>query len=230
MATPGATIAQRIEDLIGDVYSTIPSNSYKDLINAAFNEVADTLSNDILLKYSVASTEVTSASGNSIEDNKILLVTRVDSSGIKRECKFVDIVQFSNSGDSGSIYFATVYSPVYTIEIDTGTSVLKILPACDATGQEGEIWPFAYALDSTDLTGITAATLNTSHYMPSQIIHAVVLKACINILNAYLSEQIQEEEDIELMGMINSQTQVFEKMYLKEMARFTGKTEAPEGE
>ena len=41
MATPGATIAERISDLIGSQYATIPSLSYKDLIHAAFNEVAD---------------------------------------------------------------------------------------------------------------------------------------------------------------------------------------------
>ena len=46
-----ATIANRISDLIGDTYSTIPSNSYKDLINAAFNEVADMMSEDLLLKH-----------------------------------------------------------------------------------------------------------------------------------------------------------------------------------
>ena len=50
MATPGATIADRITDLIGAEYATIPSLSYKDLINAAFNEVADMVSEDLLLK------------------------------------------------------------------------------------------------------------------------------------------------------------------------------------
>ena len=49
----GATISQRITDLIGSEYATIPSLSYKDLIVAAFNEVADMVSVDILLKYSV---------------------------------------------------------------------------------------------------------------------------------------------------------------------------------
>ena len=44
MATPGASIADRITDLIGSEYATIPSISYIDLINAAFNEVADTMS------------------------------------------------------------------------------------------------------------------------------------------------------------------------------------------
>ena len=41
MATPGASIGDRISDIIGSDYSSVPDLSYKDLINAAFNEVAD---------------------------------------------------------------------------------------------------------------------------------------------------------------------------------------------
>ena len=48
-----ATIANRITDLIGSTYSTIPSNSYKALINAAFNEVADTIKPELLLSIHV---------------------------------------------------------------------------------------------------------------------------------------------------------------------------------
>ena len=46
-----ATIGSRITDLIGSEYSTIPSNSYEDLIRASVNEIADMLPNELLLKY-----------------------------------------------------------------------------------------------------------------------------------------------------------------------------------
>ena len=72
MATPGATIAERIEDLIGADYATVPSLSYKDLINAAFNEVADMLSVDILFKYSKTPDVLQSNSEWLVEDRKIL--------------------------------------------------------------------------------------------------------------------------------------------------------------
>ena len=78
MATPGATISDRITDIIGSDYSTVPNLSYKDLINSAFNEVADMVSEDLLLKYSATPTSVTSSSGVSIEGKKVLKVTRVD--------------------------------------------------------------------------------------------------------------------------------------------------------
>ena len=227
-----ATIANRISDLIGDTYSTIPSNSYKDLINAAFNEVADMMSIDTLLKYSDTPTNVTSASGVSVEDKKILKVIRVDanSNGVDKECKYVDQTLYSIASDSGSIYKATPYSPVYTIYSINNASTVLIHPDCNSDGQVGRIWLFSYALASTDLTAVTTATLNTSYFMPSTSMHAIVLKSCINILNAYVSEQVQAEEDQELLNMGAAQIQNLEKSFTQEIQRFAETTEPPLGE
>lgn len=238
MATPGATIAERIEDLIGADYATVPSLSYKDLINAAFNEVADMLSVDLLMKYSAASQSVTSAasgtegSGYSIEDKKILKVTRVDanSNGIERECELVDRVRFSESKDTNSIYNATVYSPVYNVNGNTAAAEVLIFPHCNDTGQSGRIFYFAYATNSTDLTAITAATLNTSHFLPSNLIHAIVLKACINILTSYISNQVQDEEDTEMLQLITSQLQSLQASFQAEMTRYVDPQKATGGE
>jgi hypothetical protein len=221
MATPGASIADRISDIIGTEYATIPSLSYKDLINAAFNEVADNVSEDLLLKYSPAPTTVTSASGVSIEDKKILSVTRIDANGgVERACSILGRTEFSEATDSNSIYYATVYSPIYKIHSDNAASTLVIFPNCDSSGQEGKIFYFPYATNSTDLTAITAATLNTSHYLPSNAIHAVVLKSCMNILQSYISNQIQDEEDSELLQMVQAQLQGLETNYTSEVSRF----------
>ena len=238
MATPGATIAERIEDLIGADYATVPSLSYKDLINAAFNEVADMLSVDLLIKYSAASHAVTSAasgtegSGYSIEDKKILKVSWVDanSSGKERECELVDRVRFSESKDTNSIYNATVYSPVYNVNGNTAAAEVLIFPHCNGSGQSGRIFYFAYATNSTDLTTITAATLNTSHFLPSNLIHAIVLKACINILTSYISNQVQDEEDTEMLQLITSQLQSLQTSFQTEITRYVDPQKATGGE
>ena len=73
----GGNIENRIGDLIGSTFDADVGYA-GDLINAAINEIADTISEDLLLKYSSAPTTVTSASGVSIEDKKILSVTRID--------------------------------------------------------------------------------------------------------------------------------------------------------
>ena len=236
MATPGATIAERITDLIGSEYATIPSLSYKDLIHAAFNEVADMMSIDELLKYSRTPGTLTQASEWLVEDRKILRVTRVDadSSGIERAASYVDWHEFQRAQDTGSIYQATAYSPVYSFDSkNAGAASLMIFPVCNNDGQVVKILYFAYAGDSggvVDVSLKTYTTLNTECYMPSTSIHAIVLKSCINILQAYLSEQIQDEEDVELMQMIQNQIQSLEKSFLQEMQRFLKKGSDVKGE
>lgn len=223
MATPGSTIADRITDLIGSEYATIPSLSYNDLINAAFNEVADTMSIEELLKYSSNPGRLESASEWLVEDRKILRVTRVDadSSGVERECAKVRWTEFSKAQDANSIYKATAYSPVFSFDSkNAGAASLMIFPVCNGDGQEGRIWYFSYALASTDLTGITTATLNTSYYMPSEIMQSIVLKSCINILQSYMSNQIQDEEDSEIVAMLQGQIQGLQNDYQQEVSRF----------
>ena len=217
MANNG-TIAQRVTDLIGSQYST--DAAYEgDLINAAINEIADMLPLEVLLKYSRTPGQLESNSEWLVEDRKILQVTRIDadSNGIERVCELVDREGFNRANDSGSIYFATVHSPVYHSDTsNAGAATLKILPE-PTVPQKGKIWYFAYA--SGDNTGITQATLNTTLYMPTNLIHAIALKSSINILKAYISNQVQDEEDSELMQMVTGQIQLLEKDYTTELQR-----------
>ncbi|QDP50928.1 MAG: hypothetical protein Tp132SUR00d2C45923861_24 [Prokaryotic dsDNA virus sp.] len=226
----GGTIAQRITDLIGSIYST--EAAYEgDLINAAINEIADMLPKDVLLKYSKTPGVLTSNSEWLVEDKKILKVVRVDAdlNGIERQCKEVDRAFFGVAGDSGSLYKATAHSPIYHEDsANAGAATLKILP--EPTGsQQGKIWYFSYVANGTDSTGITQATVNTSLYLPSNLIHAICLKSSVNILKAYISNQVQDEEDIELMQMIATQMQLLEKDFMTEMQRYVSQ-EKPEGE
>ena len=232
MATPGSTIADRITDLIGATYATIPNLSYKDLINAAFNEVVDMVSEDLLLKHSKTPGILQSNSEWLVEDRKILKVTRVDanSSGLERECNYVDRTGFQLASDSNSIYYATKYSPVYHLDsANDGAATLKIMPE-PGNDQKGRIWYFSYATNAVDLTAVTAATLNTSYYLPSNSIHAIVLKSCINILQSYISNQIQDEEDVEILQMIQSQIQGLEKDFQTEISRFMDDSGKPGSE
>ena len=60
--------------------------------------------------------------------------------------------------------------------------------------------------------------------------HAIALKSSINILKAYISNQVQEEEDIELMQMIQAQMGILEKDFQTEMQRYIPKQEETGGE
>ena len=231
----GGTITQRITDLIGSEHATNAAYS-GDLINAAINEIVDMLPNDLLLKYSRTPGQLESNSEWLVEGRKILGVTRIDadSSGIERPCIEVYRKEFSQAQDSGSIYYATAHSPVYHLDTaNAGAATLKIMPE-PTTPQKGKIWYFSYIADGTDTTGVTASTLNTSYYLPGTLIHAIALKSCVNILNAYLSNQIQDEEDMEIVQLLNTQKATLEKDFMSEIQRFAigamAKKEQPEVE
>ena len=231
----GGNISNRIGDLIGTNFSTDAAYS-GDMINAAVNEIADTISEDLLLKYSPTPTNVTSASGVSIENKKILRVIRVDANspnGIDRECKFLDETEYSSAADSGSIYQATKYSPVYTIYTQTAASEVLIHPVCNSSGQVGRIWYFPYVTSTSpdvDITDLTEGTLNTAVFLPNNLIHALALKSSINILGAYISNQVQDEEDEEMLRMVQAQKQGLEKAYQEEISRFMDEAGKPGGE
>lgn len=230
MPTDGGTIANRITDLIGSQYTD--AAYYGDLINAAINEIADMVSEDLLMKYSKTPGILESNSEWLVEDRKVLKVTRVDSdsSGIERECLPVDRDVFSRASDSNSIYKATVYSPIYHLDsANDGAATLKILPE-PTTPQKGRIWYFSYIADSADTSGVTGATLNSSYYLPSNLIHAIALKSSVNILSAYISNQVQDEEDSELLGMVNAQKQSLEGQFQSEIQRFMDESGKPGSE
>jgi hypothetical protein len=227
----GGTIRLRITDLIGSQHTDDAAYD-GDLINAAINEIADMLPTKLLMKYSKTPGVLESNSEWLVEGRKILKVTRIDSdsSGIERECKEVDRAGFALAEDTGSIYKATAYSPIYHQDTaNDGAATLKILPV-PTTPQKGKIWYFSYVADSADSINITGALLNTSLCLPSELIHAIALKSSLNILKAYISNQIQDEEDIELLGMLQKQCELLEKDFITEMQRYVPDMEKPKGE
>ena len=177
-----ATINVRISELIGEDYEVIPSGSKNDLINAAVSEVADMLPSEILLKDNAAITEVTSSAGmDNTEEKKILLVMReIANSGTQtRECKAVPSHEFDRALDNTSIYYATAESPVYSYDNSSvGDPKLKIAPA-PTDLQKGFVYHFDYK------TGDTGAGSNITG-LPDSVLQAVVYKACVNLLHAYV--------------------------------------------
>jgi hypothetical protein len=220
-----ATVGERITDLIGSDYSVIPANSKADLINAAINEVADLLPSELLLKYAVDPINLTNSdpASSAVKGKKILLVTRLDGSGgYNRECMPVSIEDFQKAKDSNSIYHATKFSPVYSYETDAGSTTLTVYPT-PITNEEGKIYYYAY-LDS-DQSGSTTPT-----GFPDEAVQAIVLKSSINILQAYISDFVQDEEDQEMQSMINGQIQSLGALYTVEINRFREPDGTPRGE
>ena len=224
-----ATINQRILELIGDDFNVIPAASVNDLINAAVNEVADTLPSELLLKYVQYKTDISTSGGmDNVEEKKVLLVTRevADAGTEVRECTPVPYFEFLRAQDSTSMYTATIESPVYTYDVDAATDPkLKIFPV-PTLAQKGTIWHFNYLEGVTGDYGVNSAIVG----LPNSCLQAVVLKACINILQAYISDFVQDEEDNEMQTMITAQMQSLTQQYSMELGRFMEQDATPRGE
>jgi hypothetical protein len=218
-----ATFAARITDLIGSDYTSIASNSSADLFNAAVSEVADILPTELLLKYAVNPQDMTTATWTSVEGKKVLLVTRLDSSGgTNRECRVLSIQDFEKAKESDSIYLATVHTPVYAYTTDAGTTSLEIFPVPNGT-QTAKVYYFAY-------TSISDLAVSTIDGMPNEVEQAIVLKTCINILQTYISDFVQDEEDMEMQNMLNNQIKQLENQYQTEIMRYSREGKKPKGE
>jgi hypothetical protein len=66
--------------------------------------------------------------------------------------------------------------------------------------------------------------------MPGNSMHAIALKSAINILQAYISDFIQDEEDSEMLQMIQAQLQGLKADYQQEMTRFMDEAGKPGAE
>ena len=220
-----ASIGLRITDIISADYDDIPSNSYNDLINSAINEVADSLPNELLLKYCHYKTNITADGLDAVEEKKVLMVAReINDSTIEvRECTAVPYNEFLKVQDTNSLYCATVESPVYTYDVFAATDPkLKIAPEPTAN-QLGYVWHFNY------VTGDNSGSSNING-LPDMCLQAVVFRACVNILQAYISDFVQDEEDSEMQTMLNTQMQSLQGAYTLEMQRFTETDKQPRGE
>jgi hypothetical protein len=214
-----ATLAQRIQDLVGFDYASNSINSENEALETACAEVIDLLPDSLLLKYAVAPTAITSSSPDATfasEGKKVIRVIRKDGSSINRVCEEVDIDAFEEMKDTNSIYFPTAHSPIYTLDPDSGTTYLKIRPIPAGSGDRADVYFITYPVGAAIDSG------NTIDGLPNEAEHAVALKASIYILQTIISDTVQDEEDDEMLAMLNNQLQSLAAMYQAELQRLVG--------
>ena len=213
----------RIVDLIGDYAAKINDNHEQDLLNAAISEVADSVPPELLIKYAKAPQVLNDGTRTwtAVEGKKVLLVTRRDaaagSNGVHRNCELVGIPAFNQSQDEDSIYLATKHSPVTCITTSGGQAVLDVKPTVD-NDEIAHIYYFEYP--TGNLKETADADLNAAG-IPNQLFHAIALRASINMLQAYISDSVQDDEDTEILSMLTAQIGSLTNQYKLEMGRFT---------
>jgi hypothetical protein len=220
-----ATYAVRLQELIGSSYTTIASNSYSDIFNAAVAEVADMLPSDLMVKYAAGPVTLdhNTPTWASVEGKKVLQVLRLDGSGGKyRAVRPLSNWDFDKAQDSNGIYLATKYSPVMHYFNASGTTSVIVFPTPTAS-EVVKIWYFQYP--TSDITGETSLD-----GLPNEAEHLLLLKAGNKMLQTYISNMVQDDEDSELFQMLTAQQQSLQAQMLDELKRFTEPQTKPRAE
>ena len=192
--------SNRIAELIGSDYSTIAANSYIDLFNAAIASVADMLPPELLLKYAVNPQDL---------DENTPTWTSVEGKKVLLVTRL----------DDSSPRLAQECKPVSIQDFEKAKDATSIYLATKRTPV------YAYTTDA----GSTALTI-LPEPIPFEDVKAVILKACINILQAYVSDFCQDEEDSEMLQMLGGQVQSLEGQFQGEMVRYQEPDATPRGE
>ena len=217
-----ATMAERIQDLIGFDYASNSINSEDEALETASAEVIDLAPTSLLLKYAVAPADLyTDNTTYAVEGKKILRVIRLDASGVARVCEKVDIDTFKEiTIGTDSIYLPTKHSPVWTEDPESGSPLLNVFPTPTAAGTDLAEAAKVYFI--TYPVGASTDSLSAIDGIPNELEHAIALRASTYILQTMISDAVQDDEDNEMQTMLNNQLQSIQGMYQAEMQRLTG--------
>jgi hypothetical protein len=192
-----ATMAQRIQDLIGFDYASNSINSEDEAIETAAAEVIDLVPTSLLLKYAVAPADLyTDNTTYAVEGKKILRVIRFDAQTVGRVCEKVDIDTFKEI-TKGSVF------PIPTA---AGTDL----------AEAAKVYYITYPI------GASTDSLSAIDGLPNELEHAIALKASSYILQTMISDAVQDDEDNEMQSMLSNQSQSLQASYQAEMQRITG--------
>jgi hypothetical protein len=206
-------IFDKVKDIIGDNVS-VEVTALNDYINTAISEIADIAPTDIFLKYGggmkMSLTE--SAPDADARGKKILSVTRTENGTTQpRDCMQVNQLDFETKyNNSGSTYNATNLTPVWS----TVEELIKIAPSL-GSGDTAKVYVFEYP----DVDWVNSE-LTSINQFPPELEQAVIFRAGINIIQSYLSNSVQDDEDAEMQSMLVNQSQSLSTAYQQEIARY----------
>ena len=148
-------------------------------------------------------------------DYKIIQVTSTDANVIKRICKEVPIEYMRRGEDTSSIYYnaGNYKNPIYSFD-PIGDIIIKPEPT------SFEIFYYTYITDAiVDTIDITTTKTYDVFGFPHQAVFLAILRACSNLLQAKVSQAVQEEEDNELLALLNGQIATVDKLGQEESQR-----------
>ena len=211
-----ASIKDKFKDILGTEVFTNASNIADDAINAAIGEVANLVPTELLLKYAPEPTLLDGDPATlSVTGKKVLLVQKEDLENNLVTCMEMNPIDFAAAGNDKSMYEATNLSPVFSIHYLDGSGILDMRPRADST-YRAFVHLFTYP--TTVWSASSAATFEN---LPEEIEQAILYRAALSVIQAYISNAVEEEEDVEMQTMLNNQMQSLQALYQTEIAPFT---------
>ena len=205
-------IRDKIKDIVGEnMFTDCPASN--EFINGAIAEVCDKAPVDLLIKYhNGAAVELNNSPKTlDVAGNRVLAVLREDSANVLRDAMEVNEVDFRTKYDnSGSSFKATDLTPVWS----TIKGVLNVYPEPDAT-DSAFVYRFTYP--STDWANSSSVAIPG---VPAELEQAILFRAAISIIQSYVSNAVQDDEDSEMQTMLNGQLQSLNASYQLEMDKF----------
>ena len=148
-----------------------------------------------------------------------------DGSTVWRPCKRVSHELQSRVVDTDSLYFASIYNPVYILE---NNGVVNVYPVPSSNNGIKVSY-----VNKTPVNGSGSALLHSHDdilYFPEDKVYLVVLYAAIASLEAKLGEYTIDEEDIELVQAIQVIITSLKQKYDTAFSLIAPKQPQPQGQ
>ena len=222
-----ATVAQTVIVLIGDDMVATLVSSYEDLIRDGFNFLADLIPatselwNSVALeaKELVNDSDYTLLSADGIH-RKVIKVTRQESGDITREALEIPYKDYLKGADPTSIFY---HGRSTTLPVWTHQPNGQLIISPDISGSDkAYVRYFEYIrtnISGNGAAGILNAAVTTGggRGFPIKAFFAACIKCAINLIQARISDAAQDDEDMELLQILQTQAAGLEKLFQTEL-------------
>ena len=133
--------------------------------------------------------------------NIISVIREANAANDWRNCVYIPPALQSRVTDPSSLYFASIYHPVYTIGSD---GAISVFPAPDSGGVNDFKVQYINNIPTDDSDNNLAHSANAIKYFPNALIPLVVKYAAIKCLEAKISSFTIDDEDSELVSSLSN--------------------------
>ena len=239
------TIKQRILEKINDIPTEGSLDELTSFLNSFNNnlwKVANLLPPEELMTRSrtpdIVTTPNSTIEDKDMADRIILRVDKLDKvtdgdNPTYRPVTEIEEHQSHKTKETGSIYEASAYSPVYWFESthDSSTEAKTIQFHPDITDEEDQVKIYTYKKQVWDYTteDFDLDTSTKIRMFPNKAEEAVILLTAVDLLKNLMALRAIEDEDADVVQMITAQIQSLEASMNKEMEFIRPDIKGPEG-